>query len=421
MFKKAEKNKTLMRMCIIAPSGAGKTYSMLSIGSGIAKNINSRLAIINAGPNSGEFYADKFDFDIINIPAPYNPANFIEALQIANNKGYKIVGIDSASYAWEWITDKVDDLTYSQYQGNVFRAWIDGRKLYRRFMDAIMYFPGHIISTIRSRQEWNSEDGNKDKFLLKQGAGLQSHKNTEFEYTIILEGQVDHSFIVTTDHTGAFQDRVIFMPGIEFGQELIKSMLEGKDLIVPKKIQKKEKKEPEQNFPGQKEEEKPKKNEELENKHESEKIEKQPVPKQIQKPEKNTEIYDKIIKELEKKDLLRFYQKEYIYNMPEEQQKQVLGFVKEKLEITGLEFDHLICNMKEIHDLGGNPVLEKRFEFLKNFLQSFICNRNKFAVLVTESADFLKKVKSGEIVIEKEEEFEDENSLDFDSGDIANE
>ncbi len=60
-FKKAVKAKQKLRLAIDGVSGSGKTYTALSVASGLG----GRIAVIDSEHGSSELYADRFDFDVL--------------------------------------------------------------------------------------------------------------------------------------------------------------------------------------------------------------------------------------------------------------------------------------------------------------------------------------------------------------------
>ena len=150
MFKKAEKSKSLLRAAMFGPSGAGKTYSALAIATGIAAEIKSRIALIDTERGSAAKYADKFDFDTVDLTAP-KLENYSQLFGEAAKAGYKVLVIDSLSHGWQELLEEIEALAKAKYGGNTFRAWGEGTPKHREFVDALLRFPGHVIATMRSK------------------------------------------------------------------------------------------------------------------------------------------------------------------------------------------------------------------------------------------------------------------------------
>ena len=96
----------------------------------------------------------------------------------AGRAGYDVLIIDSVSHAWQELLEEVDRLAYQKYRGNTFAAWKDGTPKQKRFINAILQYPGHVIVTMRSKTEWGIEtrDGKNDPVrngtVPEQGKGM---------------------------------------------------------------------------------------------------------------------------------------------------------------------------------------------------------------------------------------------------------
>ena len=105
--KKAKREKIYPKIAIIAPSGGGKTYGGLRLATGMAEEIEketgkkARILMGNTESKRGLYYANEFDYDIVDLDAPYNPEKFVELIEFAVEEGYDILIIDSSSHEWE--------------------------------------------------------------------------------------------------------------------------------------------------------------------------------------------------------------------------------------------------------------------------------------------------------------------------------
>ncbi|HOD42252.1 MAG TPA: AAA family ATPase, partial [Candidatus Wallbacteria bacterium] len=121
-FIRATKNATKLRVGISGAAGSGKTYSALKIATGIG----GKIAVIDTERGSASLYADKFDFDTVQIEPPYTPDKYIEAIKLAERSGYGTIIVDSLSHAWAGsggLLDMHDAIQKSSKGGNSFTAW----------------------------------------------------------------------------------------------------------------------------------------------------------------------------------------------------------------------------------------------------------------------------------------------------------
>ena len=65
MFKKAERKQSRLRLCISGPSGAGKTEGALTIATSLKGA--GKIAVIDTENGSASLYADRFEFDVLNL------------------------------------------------------------------------------------------------------------------------------------------------------------------------------------------------------------------------------------------------------------------------------------------------------------------------------------------------------------------
>ena len=89
VVKKALRENIFAKIALMSPSGGGKTYSSLKIATGMANEIEkttgSRPKIIvgSTEQKRGYYYANEFDYDIVDIEAPHNPEKYVEFIDFA--------------------------------------------------------------------------------------------------------------------------------------------------------------------------------------------------------------------------------------------------------------------------------------------------------------------------------------------------
>lgn len=236
MFQKAEKKKSYLRLALVGPSGSGKTYTALEIATGLAEKTGSRIAVIDTEHGSAQLYADIFDFDFAEIEAPYSVKDYVKVINEAQKQGIQILVIDSSTHGWQYILDFVETLTQTKYKGNSFRAWSEGTPLYNEWVDAMLAFKGHIIVTMRAKTEYAIETVNGKTTPQKIGMGAENRKGIEYEFTMLMEGTVDHYFTVTKDRTSKFQDQIIKLPSRELGYDLYEWLNQGGEFMEYKPV-----------------------------------------------------------------------------------------------------------------------------------------------------------------------------------------
>jgi hypothetical protein len=227
VFKKAEKSKSLLRAAIFGPSGSGKTFTALSIATGMAEILKSRIAFVDTERGSASKYADRFDFDVVDLLDP-KIENYTQMFKDAEAAGYKVLVIDSLSHGWQQLLDEIETLAKAKYGGNSFRAWGEGTPKQRDFIDALLAFNGHVIGTMRSKMDYliTQDERGKQK-IQRVGLAPEQGKGIEYEFDLLLELNPEHFANVLKDRTGRFQDKLIEKPGVDFGKQLIAWLNEG--------------------------------------------------------------------------------------------------------------------------------------------------------------------------------------------------
>lgn len=203
-FKKAIREQLWLRVLLGGPSGSGKTYSALRLATGIAKECGSRIAAIDTENGRMRYYADEFDFDCMELQAPFKPEKYIEAINSAVEAGYKVLIIDSSSHEWKWCYD-----TANAMPGNSFQNWGKIKaQHHQKYTEAIIQAPIHIINTARGKDEYVMDEKDGKKAPRKVGLGIKAEDDTEYEYTVTFNiNQDNHIATVMKDNTHLFENR----------------------------------------------------------------------------------------------------------------------------------------------------------------------------------------------------------------------
>lgn len=203
-FVKAKKEQIWVKMLLAGPSGGGKTFSALRVATGLAKAADSRIAAIDTENGRIRYYANDFDFDDMQMDAPYSPEKYMAAIDEAVKAGYKVLIIDSLSHEWSFCLDLVNNMPGT----NSYTKWKTVTPRHDAFKEKILQSPIHIIATVRGKDEYVLEDTNGKKIPKKVGLGYSQRDGLEFDYTTTLNlDQNTHRFQATKDNTHLFEDR----------------------------------------------------------------------------------------------------------------------------------------------------------------------------------------------------------------------
>lgn len=222
-FRKATKREAKLRAALFGPSGSGKTFTALRIAAGLG----GAIAVIDTERGSASKYADRFDFDVLDLEHAAI-TSYEGAIKVAARAGYSVLVVDSLSHGWQELLQEVDRLAATKYRSNTWAAWSEATPKQRALVDAILGYPGHVIATMRSKTEWSVEANVKGKQTpVRIGLAPEQGKNIEYEFDLLLELSPDHVGHIIKDRTGKFQDVLLEKPGEEFGQKLAAWLCEG--------------------------------------------------------------------------------------------------------------------------------------------------------------------------------------------------
>jgi len=202
-FKKAKREQIWIKVLGAGASGSGKTYSMLRLATGFAKKSGGKIAAIDTENGRIRYYANEFDFDDLQLSAPYTPEKYIEAIDAAADGGYTILIIDSITHEWDYCLE-----VHSKMPGNSYTNWVKITPRHDPFMEKILQSPLHIFATVRGKDEYVMEEKNGKQVPKKVGLGYKQRDNTEYNYTVTFNiDQQSHIADAMKDNTHLFENR----------------------------------------------------------------------------------------------------------------------------------------------------------------------------------------------------------------------
>ena len=202
-FQKAKREQIWLKVLLAGPSGSGKTFSALRLAKGIAAAAGGRVAAIDTENGRIRYYANEFDFDDLQLQAPYTPEKYIQAIEDAVDGGYKALVIDSITHEWDYCVDYHDKMP-----GNSYTNWGKVTPRHDAFMEKVLQSPIHIISTVRGKDTYVLEDRNGKQVPKKVGMGYKQRDNTEYNYTLTFNiAQDTHIAEAQKDNTHLFEGR----------------------------------------------------------------------------------------------------------------------------------------------------------------------------------------------------------------------
>ncbi len=229
-IRKAERRKARLRVGFSSPSGGGKTYSAILMAKGIVNGDMSKVCLIDTENGRGDLYSDLGEYNIIPLEAPFTPERYIEAIQMAEEAKMEVIIVDSITHEWEGkggCLEMNENLANAKYRGNTWSAWNETTPRHRKFIEALISSPAHIITTVRNKIDTIMTDDKKVKKV-----GIKELTREGFEYELTLNFNIDrdtHMVTASKDNTKIFESRDPFVVTEETGKELLEWAEKGVD------------------------------------------------------------------------------------------------------------------------------------------------------------------------------------------------
>ncbi|KFC23652.1 ATP-binding protein [Epilithonimonas lactis] len=236
-LRQSERKQAKIKMALQGSAGSGKTYSSLLLAKGLVTGEFSKVAIIDTENGSADLYAHLGGYNVISLNPPFTPQQYIDAIDICEKAGMKVIILDSISHCWDYLLDY-----HSSLAGNSFTNWAKIKPLEKLFMDKILQCNAHIIATMRTKQDYvlNQKDG---KFIPeKVGLRAVQRDGLDYEFTLVFDIDIKHFTISSKDRTGLFMGKPEFIISEKTGKEILEWCTSGVELnpitqtpLAPKK------------------------------------------------------------------------------------------------------------------------------------------------------------------------------------------
>lgn len=122
----------------------------------------------------------------------------------------EVIIIDSITHEWKYLLDQVEKVTQASNSKNSYTAWAKITPHHDRFIQAILQSNCHIISTVRSKQDYDM--GKNDKgytTVTKVGMKQETRDGFEYELTISFDIDIKHNATASKDRTQLFTDEAL--------------------------------------------------------------------------------------------------------------------------------------------------------------------------------------------------------------------
>lgn len=204
----ARRQQARVQVLLHGPPGAGKTLTGLVW----AQAMGKRVGVIDTERGRSQFYAGQdmgagpLAFQVAVLDGG-RPEDYLAAMGALAQRGCDVLLIDSLSHAWAGsggLLERHDEVPGK----NSWSNWSKITPVWRQLIEAILTWPGHVIVTARAKTEWATSTNERGQVTpRKLGLGPVARPETEYEFPLIVEIDVDHVARVTKSwvpgHMGA--------------------------------------------------------------------------------------------------------------------------------------------------------------------------------------------------------------------------
>jgi len=214
----ASRKKAKIKLALQGPSGSGKTMSALLIAYGLCGKWSS-IAVIDTENHSAELYSHLGNYNVVNIGAPYTPEKYCEAIKLCEASGIEVIIIDSISHEWQSSGGILD--IHGSMAGNSFTNWSKVLPRHTEFVQTILQSSCHIISTVRTKQDYVLQEKNGKMVPEKVGLASVTKDGFDFEMTLVFDIDVKHNATSSKDRTQLFAGKPEFRITADTGIKIL--------------------------------------------------------------------------------------------------------------------------------------------------------------------------------------------------------
>jgi hypothetical protein len=211
-LQSAQRKRAKIKMGLQGPSGSGKTYSALLIAYGLCNDWD-KIAVVDSENHSAELYAHLGAFNTLQLSAPFTPEKYLQAIEVCEKAGMEVIILDSVTHEWEYLID-----FHSSLQGNSFTNWGKITPRHNAFVQNILNSKCHIISTIRTKQDYVLNERNGKMVPEKVGLKAVQRDGLEYEFTVAFDIDMRNNAVASKDRTGLFFGQPEQKLGVETGK-----------------------------------------------------------------------------------------------------------------------------------------------------------------------------------------------------------
>lgn len=181
-------------IALAGTTGAGKTESALRIARGIVGE-KGRMCIIDTEHRRALNKRGRYEFDHLDLQAPYSPDNFKGAIDAAENAGYGAIVLDNFSHEWfgeGGCSDMQEEALERMSKGDTSKAerltalaWKGPKQSHKKLMYRILQCSAPLIFCLRAEPKIKFQKDDKGKMQIVD-AGWQPICEKMFGYEMLI-------------------------------------------------------------------------------------------------------------------------------------------------------------------------------------------------------------------------------------------
>lgn len=213
-FREARRVNVPLLLGLAGGTGSGKSMSALELAKGLSGG--KKFAFIDTEAGRGLHYADMYDFDHGDLMPPFTPQAYADAIKAADDAGYGVIVVDSASHEHageggllDWHNAELDRMAgddWKKREAMTFSAWVKPKQAHQQMVNRLLQVRAHVILCFRAAEKIEivkeQDASGRMKTVVRPKRSLTgadgwipiSEKNLPFELTA--------SFLLTADAPG---------------------------------------------------------------------------------------------------------------------------------------------------------------------------------------------------------------------------
>lgn len=235
-FAPATRETAKARIALQGPGGSGKTKTALRFAEALAAG--GQIGVVDTERGSALKYApvpgrpDLGGHEFGHMPMSFcSPENLIAAVKAAEEARLAVLIVDSWSHFWAGkggLLARVDEeAKKSGNFGGKFTAWGPVNNLEQDMLDALLGFPGHVIVTMRTKNDYSMEG----KTVTKVGVKTVQREGAEYEVDVVIDMVAGVGTVTKTRYEG-LADITVHHPGPELAETILEQLGQGVDPVT---------------------------------------------------------------------------------------------------------------------------------------------------------------------------------------------